>query len=385
MQFQVLQSLSDCCLIFKQFIQPNRSTIVPDYPIDLNAVLQSLPDPLLVVDRDGHIHYVNFAAQAFFNSSQSHFLRDKITSFVPTTSPILGLIEQVFISGNSLSGYDIDLETPRTGYQSLTIQVSPMGEPVNFVTVTMVDRSMARKIDQRLSQSKTSRSMNAMARTLAHEIKNPLLSIRGASQLLENSLNQADQELTRLIRDESDRIKYLVERVELLADHSPVERETLNIHEVLDHTRRAAIAGFARDIRFVERYDPSLPEIEGHRDLLIQIFLNLIKNAAEAVPVATGEIILTTSYRPGVRMVLPGLESRVHLPLQISIQDNGSGIPDDMKQHLFDPFMTSKTQGTGLGLALVSKLVGDHGGVIDVESDPGRTIFTVSLPVRRTL
>ena len=355
---------------------------MPTHHIDPHNILQSLPDPLLVVDQQGVIHYVNFAAQDFFNSPEAHLCGDRIDKIVPPTSPIIGLIEQVFASGNSLSGYDIDLETPRTGPHNLTIQVAPVGDPVLFVSVSLVDRSMARKIDQRLSQSKSSRSMNAMARTLAHEIKNPLLSIRGASQLLEKDLGAADRELTRLIRDESDRIKQLVERVELLADHTPVERETLNIHEVLDHTRRAALAGFARHTRILERYDPSLPEIEGHRDLLIQIFLNLIKNAAEAVPPHQGEIILTTSYRPGVRLALPGLESRVHLPLQVSVQDNGSGIAEDMKQHLFDPFITSKNQGTGLGLALVAKLVSDHGGVIDVDSEPGKTIFTVSLPVR---
>lgn len=356
---------------------------MPSYLIDPQVILQSLPDPLLVVDGQGAIHFVNFAALDFFNMAESHFRRTGLDQILPPTSPVLQLVAHVFDTGQGISGYDIDVETPRGQWHNLTIQVAPIGEPVLFVSVAFLDRSMARRIDQRINQNKTSKSMNAMARTLAHEIKNPLLSIRGASQLLENSLGPDDCTLTQLIRDESDRIRELVEQVELLADHAPVQREILNIHEVLDHARRAAQAGFAGHVRFVEQYDPSLPEIEGQRSLLIQIFLNLIKNAAEAVPVDHGEIILSTRYRPGVRLALPGAESRVHLPLQITVQDNGAGIPEDMRQYLFDPFMTSKKQGTGLGLALVAKLVADHGGIIDVDSIPGKTIFTLSLPMRQ--
>lgn len=351
------------------------------YLMDHQAVLQSLPDPLLVIDGQGAIQFANFAALEFFNASESHLRRDYLHSLLPPTSPVLGLVEQVFSTAQGMTGYDIDVVTPRANYQNLTIQIAPIGHPVLFVSLAFSDRSMARKIDQRLNQNKSSRSMNALARTLAHEIKNPLLSIRGASQLLENSLGPEDRELTQLIRDESDRIKYLVERVELLADHAPVQREALNIHEILDHTRRAAMAGFARDVTFIEEYDPSLPEIVGQRALLIQIFTNLIKNAAEAVTGGAGQIMLRTRYRPGLRLALPGAESRVHLPLQICIEDNGPGIPDDIRQYLFDPFMTTKSNGTGLGLALVAKLVADHGGVIDVDSEPGKTIFSVSLPI----
>ncbi len=169
--------------------------------------------------------------------------------------------------------------------------------------------------------------------------------------------------------------------MEAFSDYQPIEREAVNIHEVLGRVRKAAQSGFARHVRVVEEYDPSLPPVHGNRDLLVQAFLNLIKNAAEALPGSAGEIILTTAYRHGLRLAGPGGEGRRHLPLMVSVTDNGSGIPEDLRPYLFDPFVTSKRNGTGLGLAMVAKVIGDHGGVIEFDSQPGRTVFRVCLPV----
>ena len=250
-----------------------------------------------------------------------------------------------------------------------------------MLVLTLHERSMVDKVDRQLTHRNAARSITAMAAMLAHEVKNPLSGIRGAAQLLEQDADEPGRELTRLICDETDRIVALVDRMEAFSDHRPIEREAVNIHEVLERVRKLAQSGFARHARFVEEYDPSLPPVHGNRDLLVQVFLNIVKNAAEAVPGADGEIILTTAYRHGLRLAGPGGEGRRHLPLMVAVADNGAGIPEDMRPYLFDPFVTTKRNGTGLGLALVAKVIGDHGGVIEFDSQPRRTVFRVFLPV----
>lgn len=348
------------------------------------AVINALPLPVIVVGAEGQVVDANVAAEAFFEVSVSLLQRLLLRDLAPFGSPLLALVDQVRDRGAPVNEYRVDLSTPRNpGDRIVDLHVAPLPERQGHVVVMLQERTIADKMDRQLTHRGAARSVIALASMLAHEIKNPLSGIRGAAQLLEQSASDEDRTLTRLICDEADRIVKLVDRMEVFADERPVEREPVNIHVVLEHVKRLAQSGFARHIKFVEEYDPSLPPVLANRDQLIQVFLNLVKNAAEAIgqDAIDGEIAMTTAFRPGVRLSLPGTKTRVSLPLEFCIKDNGPGVPNDLVPHLFDPFVTTKPSGTGLGLALVAKIIGDHGGIIECESQPRHTTFRVLMPM----
>jgi two-component system nitrogen regulation sensor histidine kinase GlnL len=348
---------------------------------DAASILAALPDAVIVIDRSGRIRRVNAAAEQFFDCSATALYGGRIADLVAPHSPLLSLIDSVWDAGNTISEYDVLVEGPRFGSRLVTIQAAPTGDGAEMVVLSLHERSMVDKLDRRLTHRHAARSMSAMAAMLAHEVKNPLSGIRGAAQLLEQDADPAARQLTQLICDETDRIVALVDRMEAFSDHQPIACAAVNIHEVLERVRRAAQSGFARHTSLIERYDPSLPPVLGNRDLLVQVFLNIVKNAAEAAPDSGGTIVLTTAYRHGLRLSGPAGAGRRHLPLVVSVADNGAGIPEDLRPHLFDPFVTTKRNGSGLGLALVAKVIDDHGGVIEFDSRPRRTVFRVFLPV----
>src|SRR6266403_2206212 len=278
-----------------------------------DAVLDALPHPVIMVSADGRIANANAAAESFFEASLPLLRRHMLKDLVPFGSPLLALIEQVRGRGAAVSEYKVDLGTPRNpGERLVDLYVAPLPERPDHVVIMLQERTIADKMDRQLTHRGAARSVTALAAMLAHEIKNPLSGIRGAAQLLEQSVGDDDRTLTRLICDEADRIVKLVDRMEVFTDERPVEREPVNIHAVLEHVKRLTHSGFARHIKFVEDYDPSLPPVFANRDQLIQVFLNLVKNAAEAIgeEVADGEIQLTTAFRPGMRLSIPGNKTR---------------------------------------------------------------------------
>jgi two-component system, NtrC family, nitrogen regulation sensor histidine kinase GlnL len=352
--------------------------------IALDRVAQALPHAIFLVDEEGRIADANPAAEAFFDMGLAFLQRSTLERLVGANSALAMLVQQSQEEGSSFNLYRVELGGPRLpGERMADIHAAPLADMPGITLVMIQERTIADKFNRQLSHRGSLRSVTAMAAMLAHEIKNPLSGIRGAAQLLDSAVSDDDRVLTQLIRDETDRIVKLVDRFELFTDGRAPQLDEVNIHAVLDHVRALARSGFARHLRISVEYDPSLPPILCNRDQMIQVLINLVKNAAEAMGDGPdGEINLTTAYRPGVRISVPGTTGRVRLPLEVCVRDNGPGVSDDIRQNLFDPFITTKASGSGLGLALVAKVIGDHGGIVECESVPKRTTFRLLLPLQ---
>ncbi len=359
----------------------------PFTPPDAAALFAAVPTACVLLDAQDRFRAVNPAAEQFLSLSVSQLRHLSLADLVPADNPIFLMLHQVRASGVTIHERDVSLDSPRLARRGVAVQAAPFGEEPGAVVLAFSDWSAAMALDRQLNFRNAARSVAGMAAILAHEVKNPLSGIRGAAQLLEHTVAESDRELAVLIREEADRIRALVDRMEAFGERPP-ERGAVNIHRVLEHVRRLSQSGFAAHLRIVELYDPSLPPVWGHRDQLVQVFLNLVKNAAEAMTAAgrDGEITLVTSYQHSIRLAAPGGggtagRGGVHLPLMITVRDQGPGIPPDVEKNLFDPFVTTKSGGSGLGLALVAKIIGDHGGLIEVDSRQDRTEFRICLPV----
>jgi two-component system nitrogen regulation sensor histidine kinase GlnL len=344
------------------------------------AAFDLSPEPALVVDREGALVAVNEAAEALFGQGLSLLARGRFRAALPPGSVLVSMMDRALFEGALVREHGVEVNLFGQPPFEADGAAAPLGD--GSVLLTLHVKGVLGV--ERASDAAGLRSVVGLGRMLAHEIKNPLAGIRGAAQLLKTGASAADQPLAQLIVDETDRIRRLVDRMEAFSDEVPGPREAVNIHQVLDRVRALVVNGVADGLALQEHYDPSLPDVWGDEDHLIQVFLNLVKNAAEAAHMrgdGLGILSIHTAWRPGVRVRGADGKASAGAPIEIRVEDNGPGVPESLRDHLFQPFVTTKANGTGLGLALVTKLVTSHGGLIDFESEPGRTVFRVLLPM----
>ena len=342
------------------------------------TIWASLPVPAILIDENDRILDVNAAAEGFFNASSKSLHGLPVWDQVAIDAPIEDAFARARAKGTPLFVNDIDVGTGSRAPLQCALQIAPLAGHPGQMIMMVSPRELAGRMTQSHSVKSAAQSAIGMAEMLAHEIKNPLAGITGAAQLLSMNLGPEDLELTDLIVTESRRIVKLLEQVEQFGNLSPPDMKPVNIHDVLDRARRSALLGFGAHMRIVEDYDPSLPLAWGDPDQLLQVVLNLLKNASEAADPKGGTIRLHTYFEHSFRLRRSD-GSGQSLPLQIEIIDDGPGLPEEIKADIFDPFVSGRENGTGLGLALVSKIVSDHGGWISVTSVPGRTVFRLSL------
>ena len=351
------------------------------------GLVEQLPFPLVVIDAEDRISYASPAAEEFFQRSLARLSGRFLSDFVPLDHPLIALVGQARRSGRSSSLSGLEIASPRIGeHKDVEVFARPLADQDGAVLMTLHERATARLLERQFGRRNAGRSVSGLATVIAHEIRNPLAGMRGAAQLLESGLDAEGRALTHLICSEIDRVAGLLERMLHFGTATAQGSEPVNIHSVLDHVRSLSSAGASPNLRITADYDPSLPPVIGNRDRLVQAMLNLVKNAVEAAVkhTDTPQVWLRTAFHTGVSIIDRGTGLRVALPLQIAIEDNGPGISDEILPHLFEPFVTTKPSGTGLGLALSAQIVSEHGGLIETERHRGRTLFRVLLPLAPT-
>lgn len=342
---------------------------------DEAELLAALPIAMLVLDPADRIARVNAECETLLNLSERALLGQPVQAVLPLPTG------ETRREGHAFAAFDREIETARGVKLRVDLIEAEVTDHPGWRTVALHNAAMSRRLGQTSERAAAARSAVGAAAMLAHEIKNPLSSIRGAAQLIADGAEP--EELTRLVIAEVDRIAALIDRMEDFTDTRPREVGPLNIYPLLAHARGVALAGFARGITIEERYDPSLPLALGNHDALLQVILNLLKNAAIALgQFGERRITLATAYRHGITLASREGRKRTPLPIEICVIDTGPGAPEDIAEHLFDPFVSSRPEGKGLGLALVDKLIRDMGGMVQYarEGNPHVTVFRILLP-----
>jgi len=345
------------------------------------AIWAALPVPAFLVAPENGVERIlgcNPAAELFMSATSASLEGEPALDRLTIDAPMEEALSRTRANRAPIFINDADVCTGERPPVLCNLQIAPLAEAGDTLLLLIAPRDIAGRLGRTQATKSAARSAIGMAEMLAHEIKNPLAGIAGAAQLLSMGLAPADRELADLIVEETRRIVKLLEQVEQFGDQRPPDRRAVNLHDVLERARRSAIVGFGAHMRILDQYDPSLPMTLGDADQLLQVFLNLLKNASEAQP-AGGTIRIRTFFEGGLHLRRKG--GPVSLPLHVEVIDDGPGLPAEIADEIFEPFVSGRENGTGLGLALVSKIIAAHEGWIEVDQRPGQTAFRISLPV----
>ncbi len=343
-----------------------------------SRILENLATSVLTFDADLNLTSINPAGEMLFEVSAKKILGHKLDELLPQSRRMVKILTQTLESHHPFTARGVRLKLPGDRVVTVDCTVSSLAddnspEAALLVELTQVDRLMRLARDENLLDRQAAN--RAVMRGLAHEIKNPLGGLRGAAQLLERELPDKElREYTRIIIHEADRLRNLVDR--MMGPHKPLATKPVNIHEILEHVRRLIQVEVPVGLTIEREYDPSIPEFEGEPEQIIQAVLNIVRNATEAMQ-QKGIIRLRTAIERGFTIG----QKRHRLVLRVDIEDNGPGIPEDIREYIFYPMVTAKPGGTGLGLSIAQDILAKHGGLIECRSRPGQTVFSLFLPL----
>ncbi|MBI3546422.1 MAG: nitrogen regulation protein NR(II) [Gammaproteobacteria bacterium] len=340
-------------------------------------ILENLATTVLTFDSRLFLTSINPAGEMLFEVSAKKIVGQKLIDLLPHAARMIKTLNQTLQSRHPFTARSLRLKLPGGRFVTVDCTVSPISdggpETALLVELSQVDRLLRLARDENMLDRQAAN--RAVMRGLAHEIKNPLGGLRGAAQLLERELpDKALKEYTGIIIHEADRLRKLVDR--MIGPHQPLEKQAVNIHEILEHVRRLMLVEVPVGLTVERRYDPSLPDLMAEREQLIQAVLNIARNAVQAMQ-NQGVIQLRTCIE---RQFTIG-QKRHRLVLRTDIEDNGPGIPHEIQEYIFYPMVTGRADGTGLGLSIAQDIIAKHGGLIECDSRPGQTVFSIYLPL----
>jgi two-component system nitrogen regulation sensor histidine kinase GlnL len=340
-------------------------------PVPAAQLLETMSTTVLVLDQRLLPVYLNPAAENLFEISQRQITGHYWPDMIRASEPLVNRLKETLKTRHPFTERELEMYTATGHRMTVDFVVTPSGKEDLLLEIMQIDRHLRIAHEEHLLVQQ--QAARELLRGMAHEIKNPLGGLRGAAQLLESELqNDGLKEYTRVIIGEADRLTNLVDR--MLGPNNVLENRIINIHQVLEHVRSLVDAENYPGLELVREYDPSIPEFPADSELLIQAVLNLVRNAAQA---GAQKIILVSRTQ---RQFTIG-HTRYKLVIRIDIVDDGPGIPVEMQEKIFYPMVTGRADGTGLGLSIAQSMINQHHGIIEFTSEPGRTVFTIFLPL----